>query len=93
MIRTFVDEETRWLFLSGRSRRLPPDIIKRALLKLSYLDSAARLDNLRVMRGSRLHALEGARFGQYSIAVNDQWRICFRFHDGDAFDVEVGDYH
>ena len=79
--------------MNGRSRRLPPDIIRRARSKVESIDMAVRLDDLRQTRGNRLHALAGERFGQYAIAVNDQWRVCFRFRDGDAFDVEVCDYH
>lgn len=61
--------------------------------KLEYIDLATRLDDLKVPPGNRLHMLEGDRKGQYAISVNDQWRICFRFVDGDAYDVEVCDYH
>jgi len=61
--------------------------------KLEYVDLAARLEDLKVPSGNHLHALEHDRIGQYSIAVNDQWRICFRFVDGDAYDVEIADYH
>jgi proteic killer suppression protein len=57
------------------------------------LDAAARLDDLRVPPGNRLERLRGDRAGQYSIRVNDQWRICFRWHGGDAYDVEIVDYH
>ena len=93
MIRSFADDETQSLYLTGRSRRLPPDIVKRAVRKLEYIDLGIRIEDLRVPPGNRLHALEGDRKGQYSISVNDQWRICFRFADGDAFDVEITDYH
>jgi len=67
--------------------------IKRARRKLEYVDLAARLDDLKVPPGNRLHALERDRAGQYAISVNDQWHICFRFVDGDAYDVEITDYH
>lgn len=93
MIRTFADKRTQELYATGRAKRFPPDITRRAARKLEYVDLAARLDDLRIPPGNRLHALAGDRTGQYSIAVNDQWRICFRFIDGDAFDVEVCDYH
>ena len=66
---------------------------QRAARKLEYIDLATQLDDLKVPPGNRLHALEGDRKGQYSISVNDQWRICFRFLDGDAYDVEFCDYH
>jgi toxin HigB-1 len=93
VIKTFADSHTRELYATGRSRRFPPDIARRATRKLEYIDLAARLDDLRVPPGNRLHQLESDRRGQYSIAVNDQWRICFRFVDGDAYDVEIADYH
>jgi len=93
MIKTFADGHTQSLFETSRSRRLPPDITRRAVRKLEYVDLATRLDDLRVPPGNRFHALEGDRKGQYSISVNDQWRICFRFVDGDAYDVEITDYH
>lgn len=93
MIRSFADDETRTLYLTGQSRRLPADIVQRAVRKLEYVDLATRIEDLRVPPGNRLHALEGDRKGQYAISVNDQWRICFRFIDGDALDVEITDYH
>jgi len=65
----------------------------RAVRKLEYVDLATRLDDLKVPPGNRLHELERDRAGQDSISVNDQWRICFRFVDGDAYDVEITDYH
>lgn len=65
----------------------------RAARKLEYVDLATSLDDLKVPPGNRLHRLEGDREGQYAIAINDQWRICFRFEGGDAYDVEVCDYH
>ena len=93
MIKTFADKRTQELYLTGHAKRLPPDIARRAARKLEYVDLAARLDDLRVPPGNRLHALECERSGQHSISVNDQWRICFRFEDGDAYDVEITDYH
>ena len=93
MIRSFADDETYSLYLTGKSRRLPPDIARRAVRKLEYIDLATRIEDLRAPPGNRLHALEGDRKGQYAIAVNNQWRICFRFIDGDALDVEITDYH
>lgn len=84
---------TEALFATGRSKRLPPEILRRARRKLETIDSAARLDDLRVPPGNRLHKLGADRKGQHVIAVNDQWRICFRFVDGDVYDVEVTDYH
>ncbi|MBM3147118.1 MAG: type II toxin-antitoxin system RelE/ParE family toxin [Actinobacteria bacterium] len=93
MIKSFADAQTQSLYVTGRSRRLPPEIVRRAVRKLEYLDLATRLDDLRVPPGNRLHALEGDRRGQYSISINDQWRICFRLMDSDAHDVEITDYH
>ncbi len=93
MIKTFADRRTRDLYATGKSRRFPPDVVKRATRKLEYIDLATRLDDLKVPPGNRLHALERERAGQHAIAVNDQWRICFRFVDGDAYDVEITDYH
>ncbi len=92
MIKTFGDKQTRDLYLTGKSKRLPPDIAKRAARKLEYVDLATRVDDLKVPPGNRLHELGGDRKRQYSISVNDQWRICFRFADGDAYDVEITDY-
>lgn len=93
MIKTFADKRTQDLYVSGSAKRFPPDVAGRAARKLEYVDLATQLDDLKVPPGNRLHALEGNRKGQHSISINDQWRICFRFVDGDAFDVEVCDYH
>ena len=93
MIKTFADKHTQELFATGRSTRLPPEIVRRARRKLESIDFAARLDDLRVLPGNRLHKLAGKRSEQHAIAISDQWRICFRFVDGDAYDVEVTDYH
>ena len=93
MIKTFADRHTQELYQTGKSRRFPPDIIRRATRKLEYVDLATGLDDLKVPPSNRLHQLGQDQEGQYSISVNDQWRICFRFVDGDAFDVELTDYH
>ena len=93
MIKTFADKETQQIFVKGKSKRLPPDLIRRAVRRLEYINWATNINDLRVPPSNRLHALKGNREGQYSISVNDQWRICFRFIDGDAFDVEITDYH
>ena len=77
----------------GISKRVPPDLIKRAIRRLEYIDLATCLDDLKVPPGNRLHALSGDRSGQYAISMNNQWRICFRFINGDAYDVEITDYH
>ena len=75
MIKTFADRPTEEPFATGRSKRLPPDIVPRARRKLEYIDLASRLDDLRVPPGNRLRRLVGDRFGQHAIAINDQWRI------------------
>jgi len=93
VIKTFADRHTRELYVTGKSRKLPSEITPRALRKLEYIDSASALDDLRVPPGNRLHELERDRSGQFPISINDQWRICFRFVDGDAYDVEITDYH
>jgi proteic killer suppression protein len=93
MIKTFADKRMQELYATGKAKQLPPDITRRATRKLEYLDLATDLDDLRVPLGNRLHELERNRKGQFSISINDQWRICFRFVDGDAFDVEITDYH
>jgi proteic killer suppression protein len=93
VIKTFADQRTKDLHDTGRARRCPPDVAARAVRKLEYVDLAVCLDDLKVPPGNRLHALGGNRKGQYSISINDQWRVCFRFVDGDAYDVEVCDYH
>jgi len=79
------------LYETGKSKRFPSE--KRATRKLEYMDLATILDDLKVPPGNRLHGPEKDRKGQYSISINDQWRICFRFTDGDAYDVEITDYH
>lgn len=93
MIRSFADRRTEELYRTGKGGRVPADVALRAARKLEYVHLAASLDDLRVPPGNRLHALKGDRRGQYAIAINDQWRICFRWSDGDAYDVEVCDYH
>ena len=93
MIKTFAKEETKQVFVKGKSKRLPPDLIRRAIRRLEYIHWATSLNDLKVPPSNRLHALKGSRAGQYSISINDQWRICFRFSEGDAYDVEITDYH
>jgi proteic killer suppression protein len=93
MIKTFADRHTKQLYETGKSRRFPPEVHRRAIRRLEYVDLATRLEDLRVPPSNRLHKLARDRMGQYSISVNDQWRICFRFIDGDAYDVELTDYH
>ncbi len=93
MIRTFAGRHTKDLYETGASKRFPAEIWKRALRRLEYLDLATGLKDLKAPPSNRLHKLERDRKGQHSISINDQWRICFRFLDGDAFDVEITDYH
>ena len=93
MIRSFADKETELIWDGFRSRKLPADIQQKALMKLSLLNRAVRLDDLRVPPGNRLEALQGDRKGCYSIRINEQWRICFQWKDGGAHHVEIIDYH
>ena len=93
MIRSFADAETERFYTAGRSRRLPPEIRKRAGMRLTQLNAAHRIEDLRLPPSNRLEALKHDRAGQWSIRVNDQWRVCFRFENGDAFDVQIVDYH
>ena len=93
MIRSFADRETERVWGGERSRRLPPDIQDTALRKLRLINAAQRLEDLRIPPGNRLEALSGNRRGQYSIRINGQWRICFRWENGGAEDVEICDYH
>ena len=93
MIESFASAETERLFATGKSRRLPPDILKRAVMRLAQLDAATEIDDLRQPPSNRLEALSGGRAGQWSIRINDQWRVCFRFERGAAQGVEIVDYH
>ena len=93
MIRSFSETETEHVWKGERSRKLPPDIQKRALDKLKLIDAATKLDDLKNPPSNRLHPLKDDRTGQHSVSINDQWRICFVWKDGDAHDVEIVDYH
>lgn len=93
MIKSFKDAETEKVFRRRFSRRLPQDIQRAALRRLTYLHGAKDISDLRSPPANRLEKLSGDREGQYSIRINDQWRICFEWLDGDAFDVEIVDYH
>lgn len=93
VIKNFADTETEHLFTAGKSRRLPPEILRRAVMRLTQLDAATCVEDLRLPPSNRLEALSGNRTGQWSIRINDQWRLCFRFVSGDALDVEIVDYH
>ena len=93
LIKAFSDNDTREFFETGKSKKIPPEIARRALRKLEYVDNAEQLTDLRLPPGNRLHALKGDRVGQHSISINDQWRICFRFTAEGVYDVEICDYH
>ena len=93
MIKSFADTETKRFYTTGKTRRFPPDVLKRAVKRLTQLDAATVLDDLRMPPSNRLEALAGNRAGKWSIRINDQWRLCFRFKNGEAYDVEIIDYH
>lgn len=93
MILSFGDKETAAIFSGYTVRRLPADMQQTARRKLMQLDAARMIDELRIPPGNRLEALKGDRKGQWSIRINDQWRICFRWDDGNAEDVQIVDYH
>jgi proteic killer suppression protein len=93
MIRSFHNPEAAKVFRRETSRRFPPDVYRTALRKLLILDAAESLHDLAVPPGNRLEKLRGRRDGQHSIRVNDQWRVCFRWDRGDAYEVEIADYH
>ena len=93
MIKSFADRETGRLFRSRKSKAVPAQIRERALAKLLVLDAATDVEELRIPPGNRLEKLRGERAGQWSIRINQQYRICFSFEGGDAYDVEIVDYH
>ena len=93
MIRSFRNADTESLFLQRRVRAIGPQVARAALRKLLMLSAASRIDDLRVPPGNRLEPLKGARAGQWSIRVSDQWRLCFRWRADGAHDVELTDYH
>lgn len=93
VLRSFADKETERIWNLKRSKHLPPGIQQRALNKLAMINQAADLSDLRIPPANRLEALKGSRRGQFSIRINQQWRICFRWSEGDAHDVEITDYH
>lgn len=92
MIKGFRCRETEKIFLRQRSTKLPVDIQRIALRKLLLLDAAEKIEDLRIPPGNRLEKLFGNRTGQHSMRINDQWHICFRWSEGDAYDVEIVDY-
>jgi proteic killer suppression protein len=93
VIKSFADAETARIWDGRRSRRLPLEIQPVALRKLRILNQARTLNDLRLPPGNRLEALKGDRLGQHSVRINQQWRICFRWHDGASYDVTIVDYH
>ena len=93
MIQSFNDADTKLLWETGKSPRIPPDIRKSALKKLAILHWATSLSDLAVPGGNRLEPMKGNRKGQHSIRINDQYRICFVWSDGNASNVEIVDYH
>jgi len=93
MIVSFASRETEELFNDQRPKRLPADILRVARRKLLMLNAANRLTDLKAPPGNRLEPLYGTRKGQHSIRINDQWRVCFRFESGHAYEVEITDYH
>jgi toxin HigB-1 len=93
MIKTFRCKQTEKVFLRKPVTKFPQEIHRRALRKLLLIDAAEKLDDLRVPPGNQLERLGGDRKGQYSIRINEQWRVCFRWEKGDAFNVEIVDYH
>jgi proteic killer suppression protein len=93
VIRSFKDSETEKIYKRQRSRKLPPDIQQVALRKLRMLNNAFSINDLRMPPANRLEKLSGDREGQYSIRINNQWRICFEWQESNAYQVEIVDYH
>jgi proteic killer suppression protein len=93
VIKSFESKETEQIFARHRSLKLPQDIQQNAYRKLRMLNNAVSLEDLRIPPANRLEKLKGNRAGQYSIRINDQWRICFVWRQGDAYQVEITDYH
>ena len=93
VIKSFADKKTKQFYKTGKLKRFQPDVFRRARRKLEYVDLASCIDDIKVPLGNKLHQLERDRKGQYALCINDQWRICFRFVNGTAYDVEITDYH
>ncbi len=93
MIKSFADKQTAAVFAGLQVKRLPNEIQATARRKLKQIDAANAIDTLRIPPGNRLEQLKGNRIGQWSIRINDQWRICFKWSGSDATDVEITDYH
>jgi len=93
VIKSFKDDETEKIYHRQRSRKLPADIQQVALRKLRMINNSISINDLRIPPANHLEKLSGSRAGQWSIRINDQWRICFRWEGSDADDVEITDYH
>lgn len=93
MIKSFADKETEQFYITGKSKKIPADVYKSALRKLSYLNSAIDVSDLKIPPGNRLELLKGNYAGRYSIRINDQYRIVFTYEAHDAYDVQIIDYH
>ncbi len=93
MIRSFKNSATEKIFKRSHSKKIPNDIQRSAFRKLHMINRSQNINDLRIPPANRLEKLKGERAGEYSIRINDQWRICFIWKDGDAFDVEIVDYH
>lgn len=93
MIKSFVDREAQKIFYLEHSARLPPDIKRAVMRKLSIIDAATNVNDLRTPPGNHLEKLSGDRAHQYSIRINNQWRICFTWKENNAYDIEIIDYH
>ena len=93
MIKSFKDNETKKIYQRQRSRKLPPEIQQIALRKMRMINNATSLNDLRVPPANRLGKLSGSRNGQWSIRINNQWRVCFEWQENDAYQVEIVDYH
>ncbi len=93
MIKSFADKETEQFYITGKSKNIPADVHKSALRKLSYLNGAIDVNDLKIPPGNRLESLKGNYAGRYSIRINDQYRIVFTYEAHDAYDVQIIDYH
>jgi len=93
MIKSYADKVTGQIANGETPRRIPKQVVERALMRLVQLDNAVELIDLRFPQSNRLEKLHRERKGQHSVRVNDQWRICFKFRNGDAYEVELTDYH
>jgi len=93
MIQSFKCKETAKIFEFGFSRRFPTGILKSAIIRLAMLNRSGKLDDLKIPPSNHLEKLSGDREGQYSIRINDRYRVCFNWHENNAYDVEITDYH